>query len=76
MPSYEDQISSIHQDLGIPENYPELFQLPLRHEESDLVEIGADIYGRKRRLSRARASHERSIELGERRHPVELHRDA
>ncbi len=61
MPSYEDQISSIHQDLGIPENYPELYQLPLRHEESDLVEIGADIYGRKRRLSREAAPAWRSM---------------
>ena len=55
MTAYADRIARIHQDLGIPDDYAVRYRLSLCHEESDLLEAGRDIYGRKQRLYRATA---------------------
>ena len=50
MKNYIQRINQIHRDLGIPENYERDFGLPLQYEETELVIIENDIYGRQQRL--------------------------
>jgi D-alanyl-D-alanine carboxypeptidase len=50
MLKYEDRISMIHRDLGIPADYGTQFGLRLQIEENDLVGIGTDVYGRLQKL--------------------------
>ena len=50
MKAYIQRINQIHRDLGIPENYEHDFGLPLQYEETELVIIENDIYGRQQRL--------------------------
>jgi D-alanyl-D-alanine carboxypeptidase len=46
MQAYIQRIKNIHRELGIPMNYEHSYGLPLQKEETSLVEIGGDIYGR------------------------------
>jgi D-alanyl-D-alanine carboxypeptidase len=54
--TYTQRIDLIHRQLGIPENYELEYGLLLQQEETELVEIGNDIYGRLQRLAPAAAS--------------------
>ena len=47
---YHTRIQFIHRELGIPEDYAQRFQLPLRSEAGELTAIGADVYGRPQQL--------------------------
>jgi D-alanyl-D-alanine carboxypeptidase len=50
MQPYIKRINIIHHNLGISENYEYHYGLMLQQEETDLVEIENDIYGRLQRL--------------------------
>jgi len=54
---YRRRIESMHRELGIPADYAQRFQLPLRTEAVELTAIGADIYGRQQQLV-SRAAHD------------------
>jgi len=45
-------VESINKDLGVPEDYQNKYGLTLQYEESDLVEIENDIYGRLQKAAR------------------------
>ncbi|MGA9854938.1 MAG: M15 family metallopeptidase [Gammaproteobacteria bacterium] len=47
---YRKRIEAIHRELGIPADYAQRCQLPLRIEAAALTSIGADIYGRPQQL--------------------------
>jgi zinc D-Ala-D-Ala carboxypeptidase len=47
---YRARIQAIHRELGIPADYAQRFQLPLRAEADQLTPIGADVYGRPQQL--------------------------
>ncbi|MDE2090336.1 MAG: D-alanyl-D-alanine carboxypeptidase family protein [Gammaproteobacteria bacterium] len=47
---YQTRIEAIHRELGIPADYAQRFQLPLRAEAVELTSIGADVYGRPQQL--------------------------
>jgi len=47
----EDKIREICQNLNIPSDYEAQYGLSIQYEESDLVEIGQDIYNRTQYLS-------------------------
>lgn len=49
--TYKQRIKSIHQTLGITENYSSEFALILCDETTDLVSIGNDIYDRHQQLT-------------------------
>jgi zinc D-Ala-D-Ala carboxypeptidase len=49
--TYIQRINLIHRALGIPENYERDYGLSLQQEETELVEIENDIYGRFQRLA-------------------------
>jgi len=49
--TYRHRIEIIHRELGIPDNYECECGLSLKNEETRLVEIGNDIYGRPQRLT-------------------------
>lgn len=51
MQIYRERIINIHRNLGIPDNYESIYALPLQKEESELVNIGRDIFGRLQSLS-------------------------
>jgi len=53
---YIQRIKLIHLQLGIPENYECDHGLSLKQEETELVEIEKDIYGRLQRLEPTAAS--------------------
>ncbi|MCU7834230.1 MAG: D-alanyl-D-alanine carboxypeptidase family protein [gamma proteobacterium symbiont of Taylorina sp.] len=50
MLGYKKRIILIHHELGIPDSYENKYALKLQKEETKLVEIGNDIYGRLQRL--------------------------
>ena len=54
--TYIQRIDLIHRQLGIPENYELEYGLSLQQEETELIEIGNDIYGRVQRLAPAAAN--------------------
>lgn len=56
MKTYIQRINLIHRELGIPENYECNYGLPLKQEETELVVIEKDIYGRLQRLNPVAAS--------------------
>ena len=47
---YRARIEVIHRELGIPADYSQRFQLPIRAEAETLTAIGADVYGRPQQL--------------------------
>lgn len=55
MHTYRKMVNNIHRDLGIPVNYENAFGLLLQIEETELAEIGDDIYGRLQMLFPAAA---------------------
>lgn len=55
MLEFEEKVMAIHRDLGILEEYESECGLTLQKEETDLVEIGHDIYGRSQKLARVAA---------------------
>ncbi len=54
---YAIRVAQIHRELGIPKDYAQRFQLPLRTETRELVSIGADVYGREQKLHPQVAEH-------------------
>jgi zinc D-Ala-D-Ala carboxypeptidase len=54
---YRARITAVHRELGIPADYEQRFQLPLRAEADELTPIGADIYGRPQQLATQAAQH-------------------
>ena len=50
MKKYKDKIAYIHKSLGISNLYSNEFGLTLQYEETDLVDIGIDVFGRPQRL--------------------------
>lgn len=52
MLEFEERIKVIHRNLGICHEYESKYGLILQEEETDLVEIGNDIYGRPQKLVR------------------------
>jgi D-alanyl-D-alanine carboxypeptidase len=48
---YLQRINQIHRELGIPENYEIGYSLSLHQEETDLIDIENDIYGRLQKLA-------------------------
>ena len=55
MNEFEKHIELIHRSLGIPEGYKNECGLALQCEETDLVEIENDIYGRLQKAARITA---------------------
>ena len=45
-------IESINKNLGVPEGYQNIYGLTLQYEESELVEIENDIFGRPQKAAR------------------------
>lgn len=45
-------IKSIHKELGITENYEHRYRLKLQYEETDLVDVGKDMYGRPQKIAK------------------------
>ena len=48
---YESRIAAILLELGIPPSYGSDSGIPLHQEATDLISVGADIYGREQRLT-------------------------
>lgn len=55
MHEFKERIKLIHRELGIPAAYESEYGLVLQKEETVLIEIGNDIYGRAQRLAPAAA---------------------
>jgi zinc D-Ala-D-Ala carboxypeptidase len=62
-PDYRSRIQLIHRELGVPEDYEQLFQLQLRYEAEELISIGMDIYGRPQQLRPQSAERWRAMQL-------------
>ena len=55
MEKYRERIKNLHKAIGIPNNYESVYGLTLQEEETELVEIGKDIFGRPQSLCHAAA---------------------
>lgn len=49
--SYEERVAAILRELGIPASYGSDSGAPLQREATELISVGADIYGRDQRLT-------------------------
>ena len=56
MSDYETRIEKLHRDLGIPDRYQRLPDVPLQMEETKLLDIGKDIYDRPQKIAEKAAS--------------------
>ena len=56
MSDYETRVKKIHRDLGIPDRYRSLPDVPLQIEEVGLIEIGKDLSDRPQKLTEKAAS--------------------
>lgn len=51
MQTYESRVLTIGRSLGIPDDYSEIYGLAIQMEETNLVAIENDIYGRPQKLT-------------------------
>jgi len=49
--AYKKRISEVNSELGIPDSYVSEYRLPLHVEETNLIEVGSDIFGRTQLIS-------------------------
>lgn len=71
---YVRRVATLHRELGIPDDYAQIRQLPLHHEvaETELVEIGAAPDGRPVRLIASAAAAWQRMQQAAAVHAVEL----
>jgi len=49
--AYKKRIGEVNSELGIPDAYDSEYGLPLQIEETNLIEVGKDIFGRTQLIS-------------------------
>jgi D-alanyl-D-alanine carboxypeptidase len=56
-PGYRQRIKEIHQELGICDDYEELYGLPLQYEAEQLIDAGYDMFGRNQLMAPVALKH-------------------